>query len=54
MPWSCHLYKNDHILDHGVTVTLQILVLSFWVRIPMIQQYAKQYRISTDAKGQSP
>ena len=27
-------------LGHGVMVTLQVLVLSFWVRIPVTQQYA--------------
>ena len=26
----------NNILKHGVTVTLQILVLSFWVRIPVL------------------
>ena len=28
----------NNILKHGVTVTLQILVLSFWVRIPVLHQ----------------
>ena len=28
----------DVLLKHGVTVTLQILVLSFWVRIPVLHQ----------------
>lgn len=28
-------------LSHGVTVTQQILVLSFWVRIPMAQRPAR-------------
>ena len=27
-------------LGHGVMVTLQVLVLSFWVRIPVTQQNA--------------
>lgn len=25
-------------MEHGVMATLQILVLSFWVRVPMLQQ----------------
>src|SRR5574344_758576 len=37
-------------LDHGVMVTLQVLVLSLWVRGPLVQlltfNYSKDYKIT--------
>ena len=30
-------------LDHGVMVTLQVLVLSLWVRVPLVQHLNFNY-----------
>ena len=31
-------------LDHGVMVTLQVLVLSLWVRVPLVQPQSDDIR----------
>ena len=40
MDYLCTEIKQ---LDHGVMVTLQVLVLSLWVRVPLVQLLTFNY-----------
>lgn len=45
MPNFSYLCTRFIALDHGVMVTLQVLVLSFWVRIPVVQRPINKSRM---------
>ena len=45
MPNFLYLCSRFIALDHGVMVTLQVLVLSFWVRIPVVQRSINKSRV---------